>query len=128
MLAFTGLFGVGETFVAPTRNPLINSLADDRIRGRANSISGFAGSLALIVCPAIVTSLLAAHLGGVWIALLCLSSLGIVAIAARLRAILTAEQDLVKQPPVAESPLEQSGDLPTVAQGRESLQPLMESP
>ena len=31
-------------------------------------------SLALIVCPAIVTSLLAAHLGGVWIALLCLSS------------------------------------------------------
>ncbi len=128
VLTFTGLFGVGETFVAPTRNPLINSLADDRIRGRANSISGFAASLALIVCPAIVTSLLAAHLGGVWIALLCLSSLGIVAIAARLRAILTAEQDLVRQPPVAESPLEQSGDLPTVVEGRESLQPLMEAP
>ena len=29
VLAFTGLFGVGETVVAPTRNPLINSLADD---------------------------------------------------------------------------------------------------
>ncbi|MGC1405349.1 MAG: MFS transporter, partial [Candidatus Dormiibacterota bacterium] len=39
LFAFTGLFGVGETFVAPTRNPLINVLADDRIRGRANSIS-----------------------------------------------------------------------------------------
>ena len=25
LFAFTGLFGVGETFVAPTRNPLINS-------------------------------------------------------------------------------------------------------
>ena len=110
LLTFTGLFGVGETVVAPTRNPLINSLADDRIRGRANSISGFAASLALIVCPAIVTGLLAAHLEGVWIALLCLSSLGIVAIAARLRATLTTGQDLVPQSPAAESSLEQLGD------------------
>ena len=90
LFAFTGLFGVGETFVAPTRNPLINSLADDRIRGRANSITGFANSLMLIVCPAIVTSLLAAHLEAVLIALLVLASLGIVAIAARLRVTLTA--------------------------------------
>jgi hypothetical protein len=44
------------------------------------------------------------------IGLLCLGSLGIVAIAARLRGILTAEQDFVKQPP-----LERVGDLPTVA-------------
>ncbi len=84
-------------------------------------------SLVLIVSPAIVTSLLAAHLGAVWIALLCLGSLGIVAIAARLRVTLTAEQDLVMQPPVAESPLERLGDLPTVAEG-ESLYPPMESP
>jgi hypothetical protein len=69
----------------------------------------------LIVSPAIVTSLLAAHLGAVWIALLCLGCLGTVAIAARLRVTLTAEQDLVMQPPVAESPLERLGDLPTVA-------------
>jgi hypothetical protein len=31
------------------------------------------------------------------------------------------------QPPVAESPLERLGDLPTVAQERESLHPPMES-
>jgi MFS family permease len=128
VLAFTGLFGVGETFVAPTRNPLINSLADDRIRGRANSITGFANSAMLIVCPAMVTSLLAAHLEAVLIALLSLASLGIVAIAARLRVTLTTEQDFVKQPPVAESPLERIADLPTVAQETERLQPLMESP
>jgi MFS family permease len=112
LFVFVGMFGVGETIIAPTRNPLINSLADDRIRGRANSISGFATSLALIVCPAIVTSLLAAHLEGLWIALLCLCSLGIVAIAARLRGALTAEQDFVKQTSVAESALERSDDLP----------------
>ena len=95
LFAFVSLFAVGETILAPTRNPLINSLADDRIRGRANSISSLSVSLALIVSPAIVTSLLAAHLGGVWIALLCLSSLGVIVIAARLRVTLTAEQDLV---------------------------------
>ena len=110
LFAFVSLFAVGETVVAPTRNPLINALADDRIRGRANSISGFATSLMLIVCPDMVTSLLAAHLEAVLIGLLCLGSLGIVAIAARLRGILTAEQDFVKQPP-----LERVGDLPTVA-------------
>ena len=82
--------------------------------------------MALIVCPAIVTSLLAAHLAEVWIALLCLSSLGIVAIAARLRVTLTAEQDLVKQPPAAESPLEQLGD--SLEQEGESLYPPVESP
>jgi MFS family permease len=128
LFAFTGLFGVGETFVAPTRAPLINSLADDRIRGRANSITGFANSVMLIVCPAMVTSLLAAHLEAVLIALLVLASLGIVAIAARLRVTLTPEQDFVKQPPVAESPPEPIADLTTVAQDSESLQPLMESP
>jgi len=110
LFAFVSLFAVGETFVAPTRGPLINSLADDRIRGRANSISGFATSLMLIICPAMVTSLLAAHLEAVLIGLLCLGSLGIVAIAAQLRVTLTAEQDFVMPTPVAESPLEQLGD------------------
>jgi MFS family permease len=115
LFAFVSLFALGETVVAPTRNPLINALADDRIRGRANSISGFATSLMLIVCPAMVTGLLAAHLEAVLLGLLCLGSLGIVAIAARLRAILTAEQDYVEQPPAAASPLDRLDDLPSVA-------------
>jgi MFS family permease len=116
LFAFVSLFAAGETVVAPTRNPLINALADDRIRGRANSISGFAMSMMLIVCPAMVTGLLAAHLEAVLIGLLCLGSLGIVMIAARLRGILTTEQDFVMQPPLVESPLEQLSELPTVAE------------
>jgi MFS family permease len=126
LFAFVAMFGVGETIVAPTRNPLINALADDRIRGRANSISGFSASLALVVCPAIVTSLLAAHLEALWIALLCLASLGLVAIAIRLRGILTDEQDFVKLTPVAESTLEQFGEV--LEQEGENLYPPMESP
>ncbi|MGD0853929.1 MAG: MFS transporter [Acidimicrobiales bacterium] len=126
LFSFVGLFAVGETMLAPTRNPLINTLADDRIRGRANSIGGFATSLMLIVGPAIVTGLLAAHLGTVWIASLCLASLGVAGIAARLRVILTDEQDHVQQSPVIESPLEQFGDL--LEEEGERLFPLMESP
>src|SRR5258708_24068819 len=36
---FTAMFGLGETFVAPTLAPLVNTLADDRVRGRANSLA-----------------------------------------------------------------------------------------
>jgi hypothetical protein len=70
----------------------------------------------LIICPAMVTGLLAAHLEAVLIGLLCLGSFGIVLIAVRLRGILTAEQDFVNQPPVDQSLSERSGDLSTVAE------------
>jgi MFS family permease len=41
VFGFTALFGLGETVVAPTMGPLVNSLTDDRVRGRANSLSAF---------------------------------------------------------------------------------------
>lgn len=126
LFAFTGLFAVGETIVAPTRGPLINSLADDSFRGRANALAGFTSSLALIVCPAMVSLLLASHLEAVLIGLLCLGCLGTVAIAARLRVTLTAEQNFVTSPPEDESPLEELGDV--LEQEGESPYPSMDSP
>ncbi len=96
VFAFTGMFGLGETVVAPTMGPLLNSLADDRIRGRANSMSGLATSLGLIACPAIVTGFLAARSAGAWIGLLCLGCIGTVAIGAALGRRLTQQQDRVE--------------------------------
>ncbi len=93
VLVFTGVFGLGETFLAPTMGSLLNSLADDRIRGRANAMSGFTLSLAFIASPAIVTSFLSAGAGAAWIGLLCLACLGIVGIAAVLGRKLTPQQD-----------------------------------
>jgi len=87
--------------------PLVNSLADDRIRGRANSISGFTSSLALIVSPAIATGLIAAGGAAVWIGLLCLGCLGClgtIAIGAQLRHYLTPEQEGVQAASVAAAP------------------------
>ena len=95
VFGFTALFGLGETVLAPTMGPLVNSLADDRIRGRANSLSASGQSLALIVSPAIATGLIAVGAAAVWIGLLCLGCLGTVAIGAVLRRTLSPEQDRV---------------------------------
>jgi MFS family permease len=110
VFTFTALFGLGETFVAPTVGPLVNSLADDRVRGRANSLSAFAQSLALIVSPAIAAGLIAAGAAAVWISLLCVGCLGTVVIGARLRRTLTIRQDLVNaRPAVAPARLSATG-------------------
>ena len=85
--------------MAPTLGPLLDTLADDRVCGRANSLSAFAQSLALIVSPAIATGLIAAGAAAVWISLLCVGCLGTVAIGARLSPTLTNGQDLPNAPP-----------------------------
>lgn len=96
---FTALFGLGETFVAPTLAPLVNIMADDRVRGRANSLAAVAQSLAFIISPAIATGLIAAGAAAVWISLLCVGCLGTVIIGARLGRTLTNGQDLPNGPP-----------------------------
>jgi MFS family permease len=99
VFGFTALFGLGETVMSPTMNPLVNRLTDDRVRGRANSLTAFSMSLAFIVCPAIATGLIAAGAAAAWIGLLCAGSLGTIAVGARLRRALTADQDHVIQAP-----------------------------
>jgi hypothetical protein len=49
---FTALFGLGETVLAPTMAPLVNSLAADRSGAGPTRWPGFGQSLALIVSPA----------------------------------------------------------------------------
>jgi MFS family permease len=95
VLAFGALFGLGEIVFAPTLGPLLNSLADDRIRGRANSISGFAFSLGFIASPAIVTGFIAAGAAAMWIVLVCLFCVGTIGIGVVLGRQLTSAQDHV---------------------------------
>lgn len=93
VLAFNGLFGFGETFMAPTVSPLVNSLAGDRIRGRANALSSVAYSVAFVVSPAICTGMIAAGLAALWIALLSVGCFGTILLALRLGRQLTGQQD-----------------------------------
>jgi MFS family permease len=99
ILGFAALFGLGETFMAPTISPLVNSLADDQTRGRANALSTGVYSLAFVVSPTISTGLIAAGLAGLWIGLLCAGCLATVGIGFSLGRRLTAGQDRVDTAP-----------------------------
>jgi MFS family permease len=98
IFAFTGLFGIGETVLAPTLTPLVNSLADARVRGRANAMSTGTFSLAFVVAPALSTGLISAGLAAGWIGLLCAGCLGAALLGVRLGRQLTPEQDGVALP------------------------------
>jgi MFS family permease len=102
VFVFTGLFGLGETFMAPTVAPLVNSLADERIRGRANALSSAAYSIAFVVSPAISTGMIAVGLSAVWLALLCCGCLVTSLLGARLGRQLTPAQDRVNAPAPAQ--------------------------
>ncbi len=112
VFGFTALFGLGETVIVPTMGPLVNSLTDDRVRGRANALAASSTSLALIVSPAVATGLIAAGAAGAWIGLLCLGCLGTIAIGARLRRTLTTDQDYISATPEPSSGSPTAGDQP----------------
>ncbi len=101
VFTFAGLFGLGETFMAPTVGPLVNSLAQERVRGRANALSQVTYSMAFVVSPAISTAMIASGLSAVWISLLCLGCLGTALLAVRLGRQLTSSEDRVQ--PAAET-------------------------
>ena len=105
VLAFSGLFALGETFMAPTTSPLVNSLASDQVRGRANALASMAYSIAFVVSPAICTALIAAGLAGVWIGLLCAGCFGTVLLGLRLGRQLGQHQDVVEAPLAVEPAL-----------------------
>jgi MFS family permease len=97
VLGFNGLFAVGETFMAPTTSPLVNSLASERVRGRANALASMAYTIAFVVSPAICTGMIAAGLAGAWIGLLCAGCFGTVLLGLRLGRLLSSEQDRVAE-------------------------------
>jgi MFS family permease len=107
VLLFGALFGVGETFMAPTMPPLVNSLADEHVRGRANALASMAYSIAFVASPAICTGMIAAGLAAAWIGLLCAGCAGTVLLGVRLGRHLSMEQDSVSKPgpPAAEPAL-----------------------
>jgi MFS family permease len=95
VMVFSGLFAVGETFMAPTTSPLVNSLANDRVRGRANALATMSYSIAFVASPAICTGMIAAGSAAVWIGLLCAGCFGTVVLGLRLGRQLSCQQDIV---------------------------------
>ena len=107
VLAFGGLFGLGETLMAPTLSPLVNDLATDRLRGRYNALQGATFSVAFVVSPALSAGLIGAGLGRAWLLAIVLGCLVGAVVAARLRSRLTPLQDgLVTGPGPVGDPLQ----------------------
>lgn len=103
VLTFAALFGLGETFMAPSVTPLINSLAPEHVRGRANAMSSGMYSVAFVISPAISAAFIAAGLGGVWIALLAVGGVAVTGTALLLTRRLTPAQDIAQSTPVPEA-------------------------
>lgn len=101
VLGFGGLFGIGEIFLAPALQPLVNALATDRLRGRYNALSQSTFSVAFVASPALAAGLVASGLGLLWIGLLVAGTVGVAVVAHRLRVRLTPEQDGVPPDPGA---------------------------
>jgi hypothetical protein len=93
---FSGLFALGETFMAPATSPLVNSLASDRVRGRANALATMAYSIAFVASPAICTGMIAAGVAAVWIGLLCAGRFGTALLGARIGHQLGRQHDIVQ--------------------------------
>jgi MFS family permease len=96
VLAFGALFGLGETFMAPSISPLLNSLAPENVRGRANALTSGMYSIAFVISPAISAAFIAGGLGGVWIGLLSGGCLLVTVMALRLGGRLTRAQDVAQ--------------------------------
>jgi MFS family permease len=97
VLAFAALFGVGETFMAPSLAPLINTLAPEEVRGRANALTSGMYSVAFVISPAISAGFIAGGLGGWWIGLLAGGCLTVTVAALRLSRRLDLRQDVAEQ-------------------------------
>lgn len=93
VLVFGALFGLGEVFMAPALQPLVNALATDRLRGRYNALSGSMFSVAFVVSPALSGLLIGLGLGWLWIGGLVGGCALAVVLTLRLRASLTDAQD-----------------------------------
>ena len=94
VLVFAALFGLGETFMAPSMAPLVNAIAPEEVRGRANALTSGMYSLAFVISPMISAVFIAGGAGGFWIALLALGCLTVTATALRLGRRLSRAQDV----------------------------------
>ncbi|MGH3744256.1 MAG: MFS transporter [Mycobacteriales bacterium] len=93
MCAFAGIFGLGETFMAPTSAPLTNAVAPPHLRGRFFAAGSLAFSFAFTVAPPVATALIGHHLAAVWFGLLVGGCVGLALFAVRLERRLTPEQN-----------------------------------
>lgn len=81
VLGFMAVFGFGEIMMQSTIPALVNDLADDHSRGRANAVNGGAFQLGTILGPVVAGVLLQHHLESEFL-VLTVAGCGLVAVSA----------------------------------------------
>jgi MFS family permease len=87
---FAVVFGVGEMFFAPTIPAIVNDLAPEHMRGRANAAGAFCWSVAMVLGPVFGGTLIGAGAELAWIGALIGGCVVAAAVALRLERILPA--------------------------------------
>lgn len=97
--ACTTVFAFGETLLQPSIPAIVNDLATDRTRGRANALNSFGFQLPQVIAPPIAGLLIETDLSWLYVASLVVGSLviGILAIS-RLEPLLTPTANGVRAP------------------------------
>ncbi|GAB7002908.1 MFS transporter [Nocardioides sp. AN3] len=92
--ACTAIFAFGETLLQPSIPAIVNDLAADRSRGRANALNSFGFQLPQVIAPPIAGLLIQADLSWLYIASLVVGSLliGVLAIG-RLEPLLSPAEN-----------------------------------
>jgi len=89
-IAFGIVFGIGEMFFAPTIPAILNDLAPEQMRGRANAAGAFCWAFATMLGPIYAGALIGAEAELVWIATLIGGCVVTAVLALRLEQILPA--------------------------------------
>ena len=85
---FAVVFGMGEMFFAPTIPAIVNDLAPEHMRGRANAAGAFCWSVAMVLGPVLGGALIGAGAELAWVAGLIGGCAVAAAVALRLERIL----------------------------------------
>jgi MFS family permease len=87
-VGFAVVFGAGEMFFAPTIPAILNDLAPERMRGRANAAGAFCWSVGMVIGPVFGGALIGAGAELTWIAILVGGCVVAAVVALRLERIL----------------------------------------
>ena len=98
VVAFLGLFGLGETLLQPTLPAITNDLAPDHLRGRVNAIQSAAFMSGGVVGPIVAGVLLGRGLPAVFVGVVLAGLVLVAWLLLRLEAIITPEVNGVAAP------------------------------
>ncbi|MBV9291672.1 MAG: MFS transporter [Frankiales bacterium] len=97
-IVYSIIFAAGEMFFAPTIPSLVNDIAPERLRGRANAASSLCWTGASVVGPVLAGAMIGAGASIAWLVVLIAGCAGAALLALHLERIVPADANLPPEP------------------------------